>query len=75
MSEEPKKPRISGLPMVNLGDCIFLSHYLAEVIKNTPEPYDLQVLIHDKIIKYVRTNYMYDKNDTKIKDIGVEYDT
>jgi hypothetical protein len=75
MSEEPKNPRISGLPMVNLGDCIFISHHLAEVIKSTPEPYDLQVLIHDEIIKYVRANYMYDKDDTKIKDLGVEYDT
>jgi hypothetical protein len=71
MSEEPKKPRISGLPMLNMGDCIFLSHYLAEVIKNTPEPYDLQVLIHDEIIKYVRINYSYNENDNQIKDIGV----
>lgn len=57
-----KKPRISGLPSLNMGDVIMLSLYLAEVFQIDEKK------LQDEIIKYVRTNYVFDEKETKVKN-------
>ena len=56
-----EKPRISGLPGLNIGDVIMLSHHLADVFLMDKQK------LKNEIIKYIRENYVFDAKDTKIK--------
>ena len=56
-----KEPRISGLPGLNMGDVIMLSHHLADVFLIDEDK------LHDEIIRYIRQNYVFDAKDTQIK--------